>query len=128
MLNYQSTLGYFLEAENGTLHQAYRIIDPNDETSHVTLTAHVLIGLEEASQNLQGSHKLYVATAKQRGLTYLERMLPQIRDAYQLAIVTYALALLKSSEADIAFGRLLAASLEEDGMVYWSPTPIKINR
>lgn len=128
MLNYQAESGYFVEADNGTLHQAYRVKDKNDEKSHVALTAHVLIGLEEALHNIQGVHKLYVASAKQRGLAFLERMLAQIDDAYQLCIVTYALALLKSPETDIAYGRLLAASLTDDGKVYWSPTPIKANR
>ena len=34
-------------------------------------------------------------TAKQRGLTFLEKCLHEISDAYALSIVTYALALLK---------------------------------
>ncbi len=76
----------------------------------------------------QGSEKQYVATAKQRALTFLERMLPKIKNSYELAIVTYALALSKSADADLAYGRLLKDSKEEDGMVYWSPTPIKTNR
>ena len=128
LLNYQSDKGYFVEAENGTLHQAYRVQNTGDERSHIALTAHVLIGLEAVVQNLQGGHKLYVATAKQRGLTFLEKVLPQIQDTYQLCLVTYALALLKSSQADIAYGKLLNDAKSDNGMVYWSPTNIKANR
>ena len=128
LLNYQSEAGYFTEAENGTLHHAYRITDMEDEKCHIALTAHVLIGLEAVLQNLQGGHKLFVATAKQRGLKYLEKILPQIQDTYQLCLVTYTLALLKSSQADIAYGRLLSDAKDDNGMVYWSPSPIVANR
>ena len=78
--------------------------------------------------NLQGSQKIHVSTAKQRGLTFLEKCLHEISDAYALSLVTYALALLKSPQADIAFGLLLSASQEDDGKVYWSPTHISANR
>lgn len=123
LLNFQSASGYWLENENGTVHQAYY-----NDPDNVILTAHVLIALEEVMQNTQGSHKLHIATAKQRGMTFLEKALPQINNSYTLSIVTYALALLKSPQADIAFGVLLASSKEEDGNVYWSPTPITANR
>ena len=45
--------------------------------------------------NLQGDQKIFVATAKQRGLTYLEKCLHEISDAYALSLVSYALAMLK---------------------------------
>ena len=128
LLNYQSQEGYFTEAENGTIHQAYHVNNPKNEKSHILLTAHVLIAIEEVMQNLQGNQRLHAATAKQRGLTYLEKCLPEISDEYELSIVTYALALMKSPQSDIAFGQLMAKFREEDGKVYWSPTPINANR
>ena len=95
LLNYQSADGFFEETENATLHQAYFVSDSFDEKSYVVQTAHVLIALEQVMPNLQGDQKIYVATAKQRGLTYLEKCLHEISDAYALSIVSYALALLK---------------------------------
>ena len=120
--------GFFEEAENGTLHQAYHVFDPFEEKSNVVLTAHVLIALEQVMPNLQGSQKIFVSTAKQRGMTFLEKCLHEIKDDYALSLVTYSLALLKSPQADIAFGLLLSASREDDGKVYWAPSNISANR
>ena len=58
----------------------------------------------------------------------LERMLPHIKDVYQLCIVSYTLALMKSSEADLAYSKLMNSFSESDGKIYWSPTPITVNR
>jgi len=44
---------------------------------------------------------MFLSSAKQRALGYLERNLPEIKDGYELAITAYALALAKSSEADL---------------------------
>ena len=78
--------------------------------------------------NLQGDHKIHVSTAKQKGLSFLERMLPHIKDVYQLCIVSYTLALMKSSEADLAFSKLMNSFSESGGKIYWSPSPITVNR
>ncbi len=53
LLNYQTTSGYFVEVENGTLHQAFVPGNPGKDSSYIALTAHVLIGLEAVSKNLQ---------------------------------------------------------------------------
>jgi len=71
---------------------------------------------------------MFLSTAKQRALGYLERNLPEITDGYELAITTYALALAKSSEADLAYGRLLGSARENDGLVYWGRSIIDTNR
>ena len=55
-------------------------------------------------------------------------MLPHIKDVYQLCIVSYTLALMKSSEADLAYSKLMNSFSESDGKIYWSPTPITVNR
>ena len=128
MLNFQSYNGHFQEYDNTSSHHAYIVENPFDETSYISLTAHVLIALERVMENLQGDHKLDVATAKQRGMMFLEKILPQIKDIYQLCIVTYTLALLKSSEADLAFNRLMGSFSEADGKIYWSSTPITANK
>ena len=63
----------------------------------------------------------------QHACTYLERNLARITDPYDMAITAYALALSKSSESDIAYGKLLQMKREEAGMAYWSPTKIAYN-
>ena len=58
---------------------------------------------------------------------YLERQLPKIRDSYELAITSYALAITGSAESDLAYGKLTLARKEEGGMVYWGRSPIETN-
>ncbi|GFT53743.1 CD109 antigen [Nephila pilipes] len=55
---------------------------------------------------------------------YLERRLPQLKDAYQVALVTYALVEAGSVEAEVGFNKLDGLKREKEGMVYWSPEPI----
>ena len=94
-------LFYFQEYNNySSLHHAYMVQDYSNHTFHISLTgmefqfhekniliclclffswnlnfffhsAHVLIALEEVTDNLQGDHKIYVSTAKQKGLSFL---------------------------------------------------------
>ena len=73
-------------------------------------------------------HCWYINTNKKKMIGSLERMLPHIKDVYQLCIVSYTLALMKSSEADLAFSKLMNSFSESDGKIYWSPTPITVNR
>lgn len=61
-------------------------------------------------------------------MSYLERNLRETTDAYELCMVTYALALAKSSVADLAYGRMMRAASESGGMVYWGRTEITTNR
>ena len=87
----------FQEYNNySSLHHAYLVQDYSNHTFHISLTgmefqfheknvyvnffceiwiyfhsAHVLIALEEVTDNLQGDHKIYVSTAKQKGLSFL---------------------------------------------------------
>lgn len=77
----------------------------------------------------QGKSKQFASSGKARAMLYLERNLPSVTDAYELAITTYALALAKSSLADIAYGKMkAAASVSGGGMNYWGRTEIKTNR
>ena len=128
LINYQNIEGAFSETEfyPNPLHRA---MDGKSEEGNrnISLTAHVLIALQETAGKLQGETKKYSATSRQRAVKYLERNLPKITDPYDMAITAYALALSRSAEADAAYGKLLQMKREEGGMVYWSPSRIVTN-
>jgi hypothetical protein len=128
LINYQHIEGAFSETEY-IPYPMHRGMDGNRTVGmkNVSLTAHVLIALQETANNLQGRVKRYSAVARQRATTYLERNLARIVDPYDMAITAYALALSKSPESDIAYGKLLKMKREEAGMTYWSPTKIAYN-
>ena len=128
LLNYQSIDGAFSETEE-MHYPMHKGMDGNrtEGMKNISLTAHVLITLQETADILQGKVKRYSAEARQRAVAYLEKSLSKISDPYDLAITTYALALSRSSEADLAFGKLLLMKREESGMAYWSPTKIYYN-
>ena len=127
LLNFQSNDGYFVE--NGS----YDNIDGFSKASEnpVALTSHVLIALEETAEIVQGESKKWVAAGRQRAQSYLQRSLSLYNhssDGYEVAIIAYALALSKSQDADLAYGKLLSIRQEEDGMIYWGKKEIKTNR
>jgi len=128
LLNYQNAEGAFSETES-IQYPLHRGMDgkKNEGMKNISLTAHVLISLQETGESLHGKVKRYSALARHRAMTYLEKCLPEITDPYDLAITAYALALSRSSEADMAFGKLLQMKREESGMSYWSPTKIYFN-
>ena len=99
----------------------------SEDKLNISLTAHVLISLEMTAPNLQGEQKKFSASARQRATKYLERNLPKIRDPYELAITTYALAVTGSAEADFAYSLLKGMAKEEGGMIYWGRTDITTN-
>ena len=129
LINYQHIDGAFSETEFYP-HPLHKGMNGNSSFGfrNISLTAHVLISLQETAPNLQGEVKKFSATARQRAMKYLERNLPKITDPYDLAITAYALVLSRSAEADAAYGKLLQMKREEGGMVYWSPTRIVTNR
>jgi hypothetical protein len=128
LINFQNTDGAFSETEDIPF-PMHRGMDGtrSESMKNISLTAHVLITLHETAESLQGKVKRYSALARHRAMTYLERSLTKITDPYDLAITAYALALSKSSESDLAFGKLLLMKREEAGMAYWSPTKIYYN-
>ena len=72
-----------------------------------------------------------MAIGRHRAQTFLQRSLSSYnstRDGYEVAIIAYALALAKSQDADLAYGKLLSMRREEDGMIYWGKNEIKTNR
>ena len=133
LINYQSIEGSFSETEYypHPLHKPMdgksRLVDDYAEMRNISLTAHVLISLEMTAPNLQGEQKKFSASARQRATKYLERNLPKIRDPYELAITTYALAVTGSAEADLAYAKLKGMAKEEGGMIYWGRTDITTN-
>jgi len=108
LINYQQIDGAFSETEY-IPYAMHRGMDGNRTigSRNISLTAHVLISLQETAVNLQGRVKRYSATSRQRATTYLERNLARITDPYDMALTAYALALSKSPESDSAYGKLL---------------------
>jgi CD109 antigen len=128
LINYQSIDGEFFETEHYTSNPLHKPMGKSKDGSYISLTAHVLIALQETAPKLYGDMKKFSSSARQRARRFLERNLPKVTDSYDLAIVSYALVLSRSPEADAAYGRLLQMKREESGMVYWSPTKINTNR
>lgn len=89
---------------------------------NISLTAHVLITLSEV-KDLRGEVSGKVSTAKWSAVRYLERMLHIVKsstDPYELSIVTYALTLANSVDAEEAFNLLDEKMKDVSGMKYWS--------
>ncbi|CAB3361002.1 Hypothetical predicted protein [Cloeon dipterum] len=95
---------------------------------NISLTAHVLISLQEALVKVQGSLKGDTASARDRAMRYLERQLNSLTDPYEVAIATYALTICESSDKDLAFRTLSSMALDGDnGEMYWSRVKIPSN-
>lgn len=127
LINYQTPNGEFIETEHYTDNPLHVPMRTKNRTGNVALTAHVLIALQEIAPKLYGEIKKFSSTSRQRARQFLERNLPKITDPYDLAIVSYALVISRSPEADAATGILFKMKREESGMVYWSPTKIEPN-
>ncbi|XP_013794547.1 CD109 antigen-like [Limulus polyphemus] len=126
VLKYQRSDGSFYETVQ---HSWNRKMDPqmqqveNGLLRNATLTAHVTITLAEVS-SLPGGLRTEAANARARAVLYLERQLPQLDSPYDVAIVTYALMVAGSVEAEVGFNMLDKMKRETEGLVYWSPEPI----
>uniref|UniRef100_A0A0P5S381 Macroglobulin complement-related protein n=1 Tax=Daphnia magna TaxID=35525 RepID=A0A0P5S381_9CRUS len=99
-----------------------------NSSSKIALTAHVLIGLKQCSESLEGSLKVKTATAKTRSVNYLERVVSHLTDPYDVAIVTYALTITNSPAKEAAFNEMHNLRRENEGMVYWSRDPVPSNQ
>ena len=101
-----------------------------NQTSSISLTAHVLITLSEV-KNLRGELDSRSNNARTKAQNYLERALHIVQnyeDPYDLAVVTYALTLVESHEASDGFNKLYGKMREVSGMRYWGReaiSPIK---
>ncbi|XP_076046263.1 CD109 antigen-like [Oratosquilla oratoria] len=95
---------------------------------NITLTAQCLITLEETVNTLQGEVRSRANNAKIMALQFLERMLDSISDPYEVALVTYALTLGKSTEKEVAYNYLDRIKREENGLIYWSRERIEASK
>lgn len=71
----------------------------------LALTAQVLIALQ-TNLDIRGIPAKYLTGAINRGKMWLEKYFRSINDAFEMAIVTYALHLTNSAEQDSAFAML----------------------
>lgn len=77
------------------------------QSLNLSLTAQVIIALQ-ANIDIRAIPGKYLAGAINRGREYLEKHFRSITDAFDMAIVTYALHVTNSAEQDAAFAKLTA--------------------
>jgi len=75
------------------------------QSLNLSLTAQVLIALH-LNNDVRGIPGKYLTGAINRGKQWLEKHFRLINDAFDMAIVTYALHITNSAEQDAAFARL----------------------
>ncbi|ROT83360.1 hypothetical protein C7M84_023454 [Penaeus vannamei] len=134
LIKYQTPSGAFMETP---AYQAVPLDKKADAYSYgyrwrgarnITLTAQCLITLERTINSLQGNVRADANNAKIQAVRYLERELRNIRDPYEVAIVAYALSVSNSVEKEAAFNQLDRIKREENGLVYWSRSPVQTNK
>ena len=87
---------------------------------NLSLTAQCLIALKVNSDLRGGNASTIVSTAIIKARMYLEQHFTKIKDAFERAIVTYALHVSNSPMKDIAFQILNQTKHKNDYGVYWS--------
>ncbi|GFW23832.1 ovostatin [Trichonephila clavipes] len=131
LLDHQTPDGSFYETSQDALDRKMdqSITTPygNVQYRNISLTAHVLITFSEL-KDLQGDVGSRLSTARRQAQRYLERMLHIVRDLpdpYELAIVTYALTISNSPDANEALNNLDSRMREDSGMRYWARERVK---
>lgn len=129
LLQQQDGSGAFYEPDNLFYDRIMNSIrkPPYDKTRNqsIALTAHVLIALESI-RDLKGDLSARASNAKTAAKIFLETNLKNVsetNDLFDLAIVSYALALTHSANADSAFSFLHRSMQEMNGMRFWSKEP-----
>lgn len=132
LLQQQDSFGAFYEPDNSFYDRKMNSLNKpqHDETRNrsIALTAHVLIALESI-RDLKGELSARASNAKTAAKFYLETMLKTVYesgDLFDLAIVSYALSLANSANADTAFSFLDNKIQEMSGMRYWSKEPLPL--
>ncbi|CAA9996892.1 unnamed protein product [Nesidiocoris tenuis] len=95
---------------------------------NLSLTAHVLIMLETV-KDLTSGLGTEVATAQSKAISWLERNLKLLDvhgDAYEVAIVAYALMVSRSSSAETAFSLLARRAINDGGYLYWGKEKVPL--
>ncbi|RWS29912.1 CD109 antigen-like protein, partial [Leptotrombidium deliense] len=130
ILQHQSSEGGFYErhwpAYDRKMNSTSKLRNDNDRYRNISLTAHVLITLAEV-RDLRGEVGAKASNAKWAAQRYLERMVhiaKNFEDPFDLAIVTYALVVVNSVEAEEAFNLLNEKMREVNGMRYWGKEPV----
>ena len=100
----------------------------NDHIRHrnITLTAHVLIMLDSV-KDLTSGLSSKVSIAQKNAVHWLERNMDLIKEqgeAFDVAIVAYALLKSKAAFAEAAYLELSRRRREEGGLLYWGRKPI----
>ncbi|CAF0796041.1 unnamed protein product [Rotaria sordida] len=96
----------------------YTNISGTYQQLNLSLTAQVVIALQ-LSLDIRGIQTRFLTGAINRGKMWLERHFRLITDAFDMAIVTYALHLTNSAEQDAAFSMLdLFKRMNENGIYY----------
>ena len=80
---------------------------------NIALTAYAAIALQEAGEG----------TASARAISYLEKQLDGIENPYTMAIVTYALELGGSGQADDAYDKLMSMAIQDEQGLHWGGGP-----
>ncbi|KAI1297211.1 Antigen -like protein [Halotydeus destructor] len=126
ILQHQTPEGAFYET--GTqpydrkMNLTTKVLGDHVRYRNISLTAHVLITLTDV-RDLRGEVIGRASNARYLAQRYLERMLHVVKtyeDPYELSIVTYALTLSNSVDAEEAFNLLDRKMKEVSGMRYWS--------
>ncbi|KAJ9579706.1 hypothetical protein L9F63_004632, partial [Diploptera punctata] len=135
ILAHQNDLGSFEETPwyNNPLDwkmKGKKVNGANDTVQYqnVSLTAHVLITVQEVIQIVQGAIRTEAAKASVKAIRFLERQLHSMTDPFDIAITTYALTLCDGIDKEYAFKLLNSKSKQVgDGLIYWSRVPIPQN-
>lgn len=110
---------------HGSFQESFVNSTSSPRLSPVALTSHVLIALVKISE-VSGSIQSNLSNAKKAAVEFLERKLYSITSEYEIAITTYALMEAGSVEAKIGFNMLESVKRISEGMIYWSPTNIRL--
>lgn len=90
---------------------------------NMSLTAQVLIALN-ANSDIRGYASKVISNSINKARMYLELHFPKITDAFERAIVTYALHVTNSPIKDMAMQVLNATKIKNDYGIYWSNVEI----
>lgn len=122
--------GYFKEPDiryyDRKMNESTKITDDVVRYRPIALTAHVVIALASIS-GLSGSLTPLVSNTKLAAAKYLESMLDIVKtyeNPYELSILTYALTITNSPDAETAFNELDKRMREVSGSRYWSKIPL----
>ncbi|XP_069950501.1 CD109 antigen [Cherax quadricarinatus] len=133
LIDHQAEDGSFHETSHYNITLDYKMsfkgwsAGEGEEAAMVAMTALVTTVLQEAIPTLEGQVHARALTAKQRATRFLERQLDQLWDPYEVAITTYALTLVGSTEKEVAFKMLEAHARTSDNRMHWSREAIVSN-